>query len=251
MKAHIVKPAQENDACEYSVSLREGVIYGGMPYKLDNATGRIHYKGDYEAICDPDTREFELTHLNISEASFIEILSNGKHRTRAMEVADGVAEALQAAATKQAIELINENQEYLLDNHHDFEVDLRNSLERMLFANHGVSGRTEITKNEDEMDKVQDSDYLGDTLVIEFDADYKIEFYDETKEDILMKDCVVTSFTAKHFKHDTDYTLEVPDMEFTEEEAEDMKRRIVLAIEDNFTDIEYTVTEALGGFPVE
>ena len=251
MKATIEKELQLNDACKVSITLREGSVSALIPCVFKGKKGKIVAKGSYEAICDAVARNFELLNLSLSKCGFHEMTENNKWLPEYTKLSDAETTELTLLASDIITTEINEHKEYLLDNHHDFNVDLSNALERMFFDNHGVSGRTCISKAESDMDKIYDTDFAGELLSIEFEANYKIEFEDESKEDVVMKGCVVNSFTAKESKQNPDGQWNEFDVTLDEQEEVDLKRRIIHAIEDNFNDIKHNVTESLGGNPIE
>ena len=241
ISATIKKLAAENQLCETRVSIHDNVIGASFPYVIDGKKGRGSVKGTCKVTCNTDERIFAVSDLSFSKAGFVQAVDNGKWKSAASTLTIEELEALQVAAKALIINFVAEEKEYLVDNHQDFGIDLRNSMERMFFTNKGVSGSTTLTEKESDMNTIYDENPKN-TMRVEFDASYKLEFSSESKEEVLLKDCHINSFTVLR-----DFEVMVLDTA----ETDIMKERIIAAIEDNYNDVEHSINGYLGGNPVE
>ena len=240
MKAHIGN--YEYDVEKNHMTLRDGEACGVLYCDIDGIVGIIRFKADVDLICDENSREFDLKSVAVSKAEF-----NIKHEADANK-ARIEQERLNNIVSEHITTSINDNQEYLLDNQHDFNIEVRNTFERMEFQNIGVGGHTYLAKDPQKQEQLENE---GDGSAIdgynvEFDVDYTLEFYDESKEELVMKDFVVNDIIVTDWIDNKDVVVVL-----TEEEKEVMGKRVIAAIQDNYSDAEYYMCEALGGNPIE
>lgn len=241
MKAHIGKYDSEKKSNH--MTLRDGDACGVLYCEIDGIVGVIHFKAQVDLVCNEDSREFDLKSVSVSKAEF-----NIKHEADAANKARIEQSHLINIIKEHITTSINDNKEYLLDNHHDFNIEVRNTFERLEFQNHGVGGHTYLAKNPQQQEQLENE---GDSSAIEgskveFDVDYTLEFYDDSKEELVMKDYVINDIIVTDWIDNKDVPVAL-----TAEEKEIMGKRVIAAIEDNYSDAEYYMCEALGGNPID
>lgn len=125
-------------------------------------------------------------------------------------------------------------------------IDCHNNFDRMEYQNTCVSGHTWMARNEDDQQALLEDPHNLDVPVfkVEFDVDYTLEFLDDSKENLIMKDFIVTDIKATELIGN-----DAVDVEITEEEKEAIGLRVIAAIEDNYIETEYYICKALGGNP--
>lgn len=241
MKAHIGKYNSEKESNH--MTLRDGDVCGMLYCEIDGIVGVIRFAGQVDLVCDEDSREFDLKSVSVGKADF-----NVKYEADAANKAS-IEQARFINIVKEHIATsINDNKEYLLDNHHDFNIEVRNTFERLEFQNHGVGGHTYLAKNPQQQEQLENE---GDNSSIEgrnveFDVDYTLEFYDDSKEELVMKDYVINDIIVTDWIDNKGVVVTL-----TDEEKEIMGKRVIAAIEDNYSDAEYYMCEALGGNPID
>lgn len=250
ISATIEKSAAGNQACDTRVHLEGNDLWATFPWSINGKKGKGFVKGTCQVICDTDKRIFAVSNLSLSKADFVEAAHNGKWQAAASTLNTKELDELKSGAVTLISDFIVEKTEYLVDNHQDFEIDVRNSMEHMFFRNKGVSGSTTLTVKESDMGSLYDTE-PKELIRIDFDASYKLEFDSGSKEEVLLKECCIDLFTAEHGYMNEKNVWQAEIMTLTKEEADTMKKRIIAAIEDNYNDVEYSINGYLGGNPKE
>lgn len=217
---------------------------------IDGVRGVVRYEATIDLTCNGDTREFELRSVDITKTSFsADDISDSSSLPIQQPIDLGVNrttdEQLAWVAKEHANSTINSNKDYLLDNHHDFIIDLGNSLERMEYRNHGVCGYTFLAKDPQKQELLAERDDI-EGFRVEFDVGYTLEFFDSSKEELVMKDFIVNGVKALEWTENEDI-----EMTLTDEEKKVIGERVIGAIQDNFVEAEYYMCEALGGNPID
>ena len=256
MKAHIGNTWSHT---ENSIAIIDNEIYGRLFHDENGLAGCVLFNGTIDLVCDADSRDFELKDVVINNTFLA--APHGKYPPSKLSPEDYAVvrsrfleTELMPTVTEFTIKAINDHKEYLLDNHHDFDVMAGGDFAKMKFHNTGVDGDTFLAIKADEQEQLESEgrESQVEGYCVEFSAEFELEFTDDSKTDVAMKDFTLTHIEAKDMIGGDDEGMiggdnEVVTVTLSDDKKAELSQRVIAVINKHYVETKGYVIKALGG----
>ena len=248
MKAHIYKNGTDKQQAGIYLSISDNKISGHISYEHLGKFGKLAFRGWIAIDCDVDTRVFEVESLDFTSLQ-VTIGDDVPAQWDKTLYIDDDSRLLINQASLAVLKVINDNKEYLLDNHHDWFMSVNSTSEEIEFSNKSAQGFFCLTDDKANQEAFDASDELVDYYEVGFLADYEICMVGKNQDKLELKNIKVSIGDYDHFtvagdkiastqgtRSDLDDTLVV-----------DLEHRIAAGIAEKFAAVEYHALCVLKG----